>query len=110
MSDMRKIDNKFWSEFDQDIADNLSTDQKNEIDRSLNTLKSVNENSDKADIRLSLGWYYMVIFFGKECRSAQRLVKDREKFPLITTPNMMFFMAVWFTIFVVALSTQIVSL
>ena len=50
----------------------------------------------------------MVIFFGKECRSEQRLIKDREKFPLITAPNMMFFMAVWFTIFAAALGSQII--
>ena len=47
MSDMRNIDKNFWAQFDQGIADSLSCDQKNEINRTLNEVKSVNLNSGK---------------------------------------------------------------
>jgi len=54
--------------------------------------------SDKADIRLSLAGYYLVIFFGKEKRSTERLSKERQEHPVLTYNNAPILAFVWLSV------------
>ncbi len=76
----------FWNRFDSAIAGTLSDSQKNEINRILGNRQSSGEEK-KADIRLSFGWYYLVIMWGKEKRRRERLNKERKLHPVVTLAN-----------------------
>lgn len=104
MAELASSETEFWNNFDQRTAASLSGDQKAEINRALEIEQSDREAYAKADIRLSLGWYYLVIFFGRERRSAERLAADRKKHPVLTSANAPVLILMWVSVFLIALA------
>jgi len=104
MAELASSETEFWNNFDQTTEASLSGDQKAEINRALEIDHSDRDAYAKADIRLSLGWFYLVIFVGKERRSSERLVADREKHPVLTSANAPVLVFIWMSVFLIALA------
>jgi hypothetical protein len=53
----------------------------------------------KGEIRLSFGYFYVVLLWGKERRSMARFREDRKRYPVVTAANMPVLILVWSMIF-----------
>lgn len=53
----------------------------------------------KGEIRLSFGYFYVVLLWGKERRSMARFREDRKRYPVVTAANMPVLILVWSLIF-----------
>ncbi len=84
-------------------ATELSGEQHVDVNASDLDKQSDREEFAKADIRLSLGWFYLVIFFGKERRSPERVREERKEHPVLTLKNAPVLIFIWLSVFVVAL-------
>jgi len=98
MTALREINWRFWSNSDTTDVD-LSDQNTGALCK--DTPSSASENTkvdDKADIRLTLAGYYLVIFFGREKRSSKRLAKERQEHPVLTYGNAPVLAFAWLSI------------
>jgi hypothetical protein len=84
--------NTFWKEVDPDVVTNLNEFQKDAI---LDAVRRRGNNQHTADIRLSLFGYFLVVLFGKERRSRDRLKDERDKRPVLTFNNLVLIAVLW---------------
>lgn len=82
----------FWNDVDPDVAGALNTSQKDEILKALSRRANA---SYPADIRLSLFGYFLVVIFGLERRSKERLKSERRRRPVITIQNIPVILIIW---------------
>ena len=110
MSEITSVSDKYQDRFNRTIANTLSVDQENQSGSapvSSQREHRVSVKNDNADIRLSFGLFYLVIMFGKEKRSEERLARDRKKYPLFTQANIRAIIFTWLLIFFVGLFAQL---
>jgi len=98
MTALREINWRFWNKSDvTDVA--LPNQNIGALGEDLPITTSENTKvDDKADIRLTLAGYYLVIFFGQEKRSRTRLAKERQEHPVLTYGNAPVLAFVWLSI------------
>jgi len=109
MAELVSIEDKYQNRFNRTIAGTLSGDKGAQTNRTPDIDQAYHRLSvktDKADIRLSFGLYYLVIMFGKEQRSEERLVEDRKKHPILTRANIRAIFFAWVLVFIIALLSQ----
>lgn len=82
----------FWQDVDPNAIAGLDEFQKKAI---LEAVKKRNNNAHKSDIRLSAFGYFLVILFGKERRSRERLKEERNKRPVVTRNNLVMISVLW---------------
>lgn len=54
------------------------------------------------EIRLSFGYFYVVLKWGQERRSADRLEADRKAYPVLTATHAPVLAAIWAALFMIA--------
>lgn len=91
----------FWNRISSPILDSLSDEQRAAIEMALSQPKEQNGLPD-SDIRLSFGWYYLVIRWGREKRSFKRLREERKKWQVLTLANMPVLLVFWMSILIAA--------
>ncbi|MCB1492526.1 MAG: hypothetical protein KDJ77_12160 [Rhodobiaceae bacterium] len=82
----------FWREVDPKVAAGLDEFQKSEILKALSRRANA---SYPADVRLTLFGYFLVIIFGRERRSKERLQAERQRRPVITIQNLPVIFIIW---------------
>ena len=82
----------FWNDVDPTVASSLNDAQKNAIVQAVVRRRSEHHSSD---IRLSAFGYYLVLMMGKERRSNDRLVDERNKRPVFTAKNLPLLLLIW---------------
>ena len=98
MTVMAKLNWRFWNKSDAaDIKTSTWDERTSKEDLPISASAECKEN-DKADIRLTLAGYYLVIFFGQEKRSTTRLAKERQEHPVLTYGNAPVLAFVWLSI------------
>ena len=109
MAELDSIEDKYQNRFNRTIADTLSGDQTAQTNCTPDNNQArhrISVKTDKADIRLYLGRYYLVIMFGKEMRGEERLDQDRKMHPLLTRANIRAIFFAWLLVFSIALLAQ----
>ena len=87
MAELISIEDKYQNRFNRTVTGTLPGDQGAQTNNTPDidqTYHRLSVKTDNADIRLSFGLFYLVIMFGKEQRSGERLAEDREKHPILT--------------------------
>jgi len=87
---------RFWKDVDPTVAGSLDDAQKSAI---LRAVERQSATPERADIRLSLFGYYMVVLFGRERRSKVRLAEERRLHPLFTWRNLPMLLFLWGSLF-----------
>ncbi|MBO6509458.1 MAG: hypothetical protein JJ979_13460 [Roseibium sp.] len=82
----------FWQDVDPSVTGKLDDLQKSAI---MDAVKRRSNDQHKADIRLSLFGYFLVVLFGRERRSNQRLKEERRKRPVVTLNNLLVLGVLW---------------
>jgi hypothetical protein len=82
----------FWKHVGGDVYRKLSEDERDAILRAARHGKDDQVNSD---IRLSFGRYFLVVLFGRERRSRERLNEERAKRPVFTARNLPVLFVLW---------------
>ena len=79
---------RFWSDFNSDLAQSLSAEQRSEIDRVLALGSPAVRPSAIGDVRLSFYFFFLRIMWGREKRSPERLKHEQALYPAVTKRNM----------------------
>jgi hypothetical protein len=66
------------------------------------TAQAARPAAGSGEIRLSFGYFYVVLKWGSEKRSSDRLKDERRRFPVVTATHAPVLAAVWAIIFLVA--------
>lgn len=82
----------FWNDVDPNVVHDLNSHQKDAI---LKAVRRRGNEQHTADIRLSLFGYFLVVLFGRERRSQDRLKRERVRRPVITFNNLMLIAVLW---------------
>lgn len=56
--------------------------------------------SPRGEVRLSFGLFYIVLLWGKERRSSERIASDRTRYPALTSTHFPVLAAIWAAIFI----------
>ncbi len=86
MSQIMVPANRFWQEFNTDVAQTLSDEQRGEIERALGATSRPG-NSELGDLRLSFKWFFLRFVYGPEKRSAERIKQEQEMHPAMSPRN-----------------------
>lgn len=78
--------NRFWQEFNAEVAQTLSDEQRGEIERALGATSRPG-NSDLGDLRLSFKWFFLRLVFGPEKRSPERIKQEQKMHPAMSARN-----------------------
>lgn len=62
------------------------------------------------EIRLSFGYFYVVLKWGKERRSSERVDQDRKNYPVLTSTHLPVLVGVWTALIVLLYSIVVMSL
>ena len=95
MSMIAETDDKshgFWRAVGADVYDALSETQRKSV------FRAARWNSGdhiRSDVRLSFGRYFLVLLFGKERRSRERLAEERVKRPVFVAKNLPLILFLW---------------
>ena len=82
----------FWTSVDPEVRNDLSDEQKDAIWTAVNRRS---EEEFPADVRLSLGGYFLVVLFGRERRATERLAEERRRRPVFTSRNLPLIVIMW---------------
>lgn len=82
----------FWNDVDPKVVTDLNTHQKDAI---ITAVRRRGNERHAADIRLSLFGFFLVILFGRERRSPDRLKRERERRPVVTFNNLLLIVVLW---------------
>lgn len=82
----------FWKDVDPDVVTDLDAHQKDAI---LDAIRRRSNDLHSADIRLSLFGYFLVVLFGRERRSQERLQRERARRPVLTFNNLLLIAVLW---------------
>lgn len=82
----------FWTRLDPGIAATLTGDQRDAIAAAVSRDGAA---SRPVDIRFTLFGHFVVLMFGKERRSKQRLRSERAKKPVLTLKNLPMLVFLW---------------
>jgi hypothetical protein len=82
----------FWSAVGNDVYDSLDGSQRTAIEKAAKTRLS---QGIRSDIRLSFGKYFLVILFGRERRSRERLAAERANRPVFALRNLPVIFVLW---------------
>jgi hypothetical protein len=82
----------FWNDVDPSVVTDLNTHQKDAI---LDAVRRRGNQRHAADIRLSLFGFFLVVLFGRERRSPDRLKSERARRPVITFNNLLLIAVLW---------------
>lgn len=91
----------FWDDVDKRVVDTLDPFQKQEI---LSAVYRRASENYPADVRLSLFGHFLVVIFGRERRSNQRLDSERAKRPVFTLRNLPLIFLLWGSVVYTAFS------
>ena len=91
----------FWNDVNPTVVTSLTDFQKDEILAAVSRRASANY---PADVRLSLFGYFLVIIFGRERRSDDRLETERHKRPVFTLRNLPLIAILWGSVVYTAFS------
>lgn len=86
MSDVSVPADRFWREFNPDLALSLSSDQRSEIDRVLGA-HTPPRPSNVGDLRLSFYFFFIRILWGREKRSSERIRREQSLYPAMSRKN-----------------------
>lgn len=82
----------FWQDVDPNAMAGLNEFQKNAI---LDAVKKRSETTHASDIRLSAFGFFLVILFGRERRSRERLKEERSRRPVFARKNIVMISILW---------------
>lgn len=82
----------FWRAVGADVYDALSESQRKSVFRAARWNPGAGICSD---VRLSFGRYFLVLLFGREKRSRQRLAEERSKRPVLMAKNLPLILFFW---------------
>ncbi|ASP35665.1 hypothetical protein [Labrenzia sp. VG12] len=82
----------FWNDVDPEVVVDLNNYQKDAI---LDAVRRRGNHQHAADIRLSLFGYFLVVLFGRERRSSDRLKRERARRPVMTFNNLLLIAVLW---------------
>jgi hypothetical protein len=86
MSDVSVQADRFWRDFNPDLARALSPDQRGEIDRVLGA-NTPPQPSNVGDLRLSFYFFFIRILWGREKRSHERIRREQSLNPVMSRKN-----------------------
>ncbi len=82
----------FWNNVDPSVTKDLNEFQKDAI---FEAVRRRSADAHSADVRLSAFGYFLVVLFGKERRSKDRLREERRRRPVVTTNNLVMIIVLW---------------
>ncbi|MCK7616083.1 hypothetical protein [Roseibium sediminicola] len=82
----------FWNDVDPKVVTDLNAQQKQAIYVAVQRRGNARH---AADIRLSLFGYFLVVLFGRERRSQNRLKNERTRRPVVTFNNLLLIAVLW---------------
>lgn len=91
----------FWSEVEGDVGQSLDEKARAVIDNALKSREESGVFSQAearpvgSDIRLSFFSHYLVLKWGREKRSQDRLLEDRKNHPIFTRQNITTLLVTW---------------
>ena len=80
MSEVAVSAERFWREFDPEVADSFSKEQRDQIERAL--LKIDSSNNKLGDLRLSCHWFFVRLVWGPETRNFDRIKREEQVPPV----------------------------
>jgi len=105
--DMSSSSMTFWNNLDPAVVSSLTSVQKAEI------LTAVDRRASKihpADVRLSLFGYFLVVIFGRECRSDERRISERNRHPVFVHGNFFLILILWGSVLYTSFSVVFFSI
>ena len=82
----------FWTSVNPAVRDDLSDEQKDAIWSAVSRRAA---EDFPADVRLSLGGYFLVVLCGRERRGTKRLIEERQRRPVFTLSNLPLIGVIW---------------
>ena len=90
----------FWSRIDNAVVATIAPEQRIAIDQALLDSRAAGR-SPIGDIRLSFGRFFLVVKWGREKRSQDRLLAERARHPVVTMSNAPVLLPMWLTVIAV---------
>jgi hypothetical protein len=108
MSEVSVPADRFWRDYNPDLALSLPLEQRAEIDRVLGA-HTPPRPSTVGDLRISCYFFFVRILWGREKRSSERIKREQVLYPTMTRRNAPMlasifagYIAIWYMVLIVA--------